>query len=1636
MFHLVRARAAFVIITSLFVSGLRAAPIPIANIKRADAVVFEKDILPILRRSCLACHNASDKQGELVLESPEAMRKGGDSGPAIVSGKGAESLLLILAAHQDEPAMPPPGNDVNAKPLTSQELGLLRLWIDQGARGTGGVAMLSPKRWQKLPSTISPIYSIALTPDGQYLAASRANQLFLYHVPTGRMVTNLSDAALVDAGSESQPGFAHRDLIQSVAFSIDGDLLASGSFREVKLWRRPSDVQTLSLATGGPVGSVAVSPDRNWIATTGANNGVRLWNATDGKPGPTMAAHTDKVTALKFTADSNRLISASLDQSIRLWNTADGTPAGVVETGGAVHAVELVAAAVASEQQPVPPQLIVSGGADKFVRTWTVPTAAPVKLTTALANVQQLVSSTDGRFIAMTVADGTVRVIGAAEESAEPNAFKTIAEWKSDTGPIVSLAFIDVVSEKPQEAAVPHLVTSAADGSVSTWSVPDRKLIDRWRGGAASVTALAATADGKVLASGSENGSISLWNMATEPIQNFDAPAGTTLAAMALSPSRSLAAAAGTVGGKPVVVVRNLDDSKTTHTLAGHSGAIRSIAFSQDNARIISGSDDQTARVWNLANAAQPEQFKLEGHPAAVTAVALSKDGTQVLVGTANNAVRLWKLADKPTHVECPGHGGAIVGVGFDAANQPFSVSKDRTVRFWNPADGKQLRTFNVAATTVASARSADGQQIAVAGDDKQLRTYQLSNGQLLKTLAGHAAPALSMEFSADGKQLVSTAPPAANSPGETILWNIELNPPRLLESFRHPDMAAAAFSKQAGRLVVGHRGGKLAVRSSRFLRHVDGNQQPITALAFHPNGQTLFTTARDGAFRGYTVSNGQQAFATTHGAAINDLALTKDGQALATAGENGVVRLWQANGAVLAPQQLTGLPGPAKSVAFSDDGQKVLAGAAGQKPAVLVFDRQTGVMQQRFSAHAQPAIALLAGRAGPDAPGYVLSASADGLWQWNIHALRNIPGHSQTVTSLAAPPTAPMQVFSGSLDSTIRHWNLTNGQLVRQFNHGGPVVGIDVRGDGQRMASASENRTAKLWNINGQQIAEMRGDVRRKTRVARLTQQQTAATARVTIAKQQLDAGEKDVPTKTAAGKKAAETLAAANKDVQAKTTALQTAQAAKVAAEKTAIEASTAARKALLAKAASEAAAKNAAAEVPISQQRAAQLVAAAGAAPTDAALKKAATDAQQAVTAAQQKSQQLQKAVQPPTQAAQAAINTANQATQKVTLVQKPYNDALAALRTAQSAQNLASQQQAIAARELKAAQAHVPVVKAAHVKSEAALAEVKKLLEAATKESTEADQAIRSVAFSPDGRLLATAGDFGNVHTWDSETGAALAAFSGHTAALSAVAFLDDAHIISGSADQSTRVWELNPVWRLERTIGSPQQPEIIADRVMALDFSADASRLLVGGGVPSRVGELHVFNVADGTRTLFLPQAHDDVVYAAKFSPDGKRIASAGADKYLRTFDIASAQQLRRFEGHTGYVLGVAWKSDGQSLVSASADTSMKIWNSETGDQRRTITNNILKHVTAVRYIGSTDNIVSCCGDRTVRMHTASNGGNFRNFAGAATWLHCVDITPDSSILAAGTASGTVHLWNGANGQQLKTLVVGQVPGAE
>src|SRR4051812_36584185 len=190
-----RAVFTLLLVTASAVSAAKA-PIATADVKRTDAVDFDRDVLPFLNDNCLSCHCQTTKKGGLNLETPELMLKGGDTGPAIVPKKGTESLLLQAAAHLDDDlSMPPRDNKAKAKNLTPEQLGLLKLWIDQGAKSSPKTERIV--KWQPLPESLATIFAVAASGDGQFAACSRANRIFVYQLPSGLLVAS-------DAGHQDQ----------------------------------------------------------------------------------------------------------------------------------------------------------------------------------------------------------------------------------------------------------------------------------------------------------------------------------------------------------------------------------------------------------------------------------------------------------------------------------------------------------------------------------------------------------------------------------------------------------------------------------------------------------------------------------------------------------------------------------------------------------------------------------------------------------------------------------------------------------------------------------------------------------------------------------------------------------------------------------------------------------------------------------------------------------------------------------------------------------------------------------------------------------------------------------------------------------------------------------------------------------------------------------------------------------------------------------------------------------------------------------------------------------------------------------------------------------------------------------------
>ncbi|MBL9169965.1 MAG: hypothetical protein JNN07_19680 [Verrucomicrobiales bacterium] len=422
----------------------------VTQLQRTTPVDFEKEILPLLRNNCLACHNRTKAKADLVLETPADILKGGESGPAVIPKKGAESLLLKVSAHQEKPFMPPKDNKVEAVDFEPEQLGLIKLWIDQGA--TGEVRAGQTVQWEPLPAGINPILAVALTADGQLAACGRANQLAIYHVPTQRFIDRLTDPALVKSGLYSKPGIAHRDMVNALAFNADGSLLASGDYRLVKLWERSRTEDQLDFKADGlaaPTSIDAMDQARR-LATGHADGRVVLWTAESGMVRTQWQAHGHSIRTLRFSPDGKQLATASGSQRVGVWNATNGASMQWLNTPSLVYSVAWTRDG----------KRLVSGHADSQLRVWKLP------------------------------------------EAGETNA-TLVKEWKAHEGAVLALAM------HPENGQ--RLVSGGGEGSVRVWDLDKGELVKKMDQGGA-VTSVAFRPDGKRIASTGSNSVARVWN--------------------------------------------------------------------------------------------------------------------------------------------------------------------------------------------------------------------------------------------------------------------------------------------------------------------------------------------------------------------------------------------------------------------------------------------------------------------------------------------------------------------------------------------------------------------------------------------------------------------------------------------------------------------------------------------------------------------------------------------------------------------------------------------------------------------------------------------------------------------------------------------------------------------------------------------------------------------------------------------------------------------------------------------------------------------------------------------------------------------------------------------------------------------
>ena len=278
-----------------------------------------------------------------------------------------------------------------------------------------------------------------------------------------------------------------------------------------------------------------------------------------------------------------------------------------------------------------------------------------------------------------------------------------------------------------------------------------------------------------------------------------------------------------------------------------------------------------------------------------------------------------------------------------------------------------------------------------------------------------------------------------------------------------------------------------------------------------------------------------------------------------------------------------------------------------------------------------------------------------------------------------------------------------------------------------------------------------------------------------------------------------------------------------------------------------------------------------------------------------------------------------------------------------------------------------------------------------------------QQIRGIAWSPDGKHIASASYDNTVRVWEVTEGGHVYVYLGHFSAVYTVAWSPNGKFIASAGyDQTVQVWDPTSGYSIYTYLGHKST-------VRGVVWSPDSKRIASGDE-----NSVQVWDAADGGNVYVHPWYNGEVVTVA-WSPDGKRIAAGSTDKTVQIWDAKNGDNPYVYSGHAGTVYAVAWSPNSQRIASGSTDKSVQVWDAKDGSN-------------LYRYVNHTDSVISVvwspdgtriasgAGDKTVQVWDAKNGGNMYVYHGHIAAVYAVDWSHDGTRIASGGVDTTVQVW--------------------
>ena len=598
------------------------------------------------------------------------------------------------------------------------------------------------------------------------------------------------------------------------------------------------------------------------------------------------------------------------------------------------------------------------------------------------------------------------------------------------------------------------LAMSAGNGTINVWDRAAGKFSGSLQGSAAAVSSLTFSPDGQTLAAGYRNGDVIIYDLSLEhePADLKDPDLGRGSAhdravrGLAFNPGGTLLASSGDT----VIRLWDVQKCAVKTRLSAHVENVMTVEFSPDGKYLVSGSQDKHVGLWDVDSGSLTKI--LYQHKDQVNEALFTPDGTMVVSASNDTTIKLWDLQKDRETASLRGHETDVKALAVSPGGKMLVTGgRDGTVRFWDLERQVILAVFREHRHPVTSvAFSPDGREAASTGSGGAIRFWSLDKEDLVRTidLSSSSYKICNLTFSPDGTVL------AVGPESKSFVPVLLIDPAngdithRLMS--HGGKVSSVAFSPDGRLLATGSGDGVLRtidLKTQEQLAMIDvRTEETIDKISLLMSMAQLFNKDADEIWKN-----------------VKGVAFSPDGRHLATACEDGTLKLWDTGSWQCLHTFLKGA-GDVVTVDFSPDGR--LLAVSGERPQIRLYEVSSRKFVGTLAGHTSKVRSVTF---SPDSKRLASASDDRGIRVWNIQKQTCdlvLHGHFDGVNDVAFSPDGRLLASAGS-GSTVKIWDLTRKECILTLKeHGNDVRSVEFSPDGTVLASGSRDRSIKLWQF------------------------------------------------------------------------------------------------------------------------------------------------------------------------------------------------------------------------------------------------------------------------------------------------------------------------------------------------------------------------------------------------------------------------------------------------------------------------------------------------------------------------------------------------------------------------------------------